>query len=187
MEKDTAEGLFKKLHGKFDIEEPKEGHQERFLNKLNASNGVVGIIPKKKSNWLKYISIAAAIAIILTIGFFQLNFTATVGEQVAKISPEASKTQFYFANLIEEQVKELNAIKDPETEQIIEDTMDQLKKLELSYSKMEQDLVNGGNSKLILSAMITNFQTRIDLLNEVMVQIETIKTLKNANNENYTI
>lgn len=187
MEKDTLEQLFSKLDGTFNQEEPNQGHQKRFLDKLNASNKVSEITLKHKTYWLTYISIAAAIALLMTLGFFQLNVPKTLDEQVAQISPEASKTQFYFANLIEEQVRALHSEESPETKKIIEDTMSQLKKLELNYSKMEQDLVRGGNTKLILSAMITNFQTRIDLLNEVMIQIETIKNIKYTNNENYTI
>jgi predicted nucleic acid-binding Zn-ribbon protein len=108
-------------------------------------------------------------------------------EQLAKISPEASQTQFYFANLIEEQIKELENESTPETKILVDDTMAQLTKLEINYKKLEQDLINGGNSKLILSAMITNFQTRIDLLQEVMDKIENIKTFKNYDDENITI
>jgi hypothetical protein len=187
MKKDTIEELFDKLRGDFDNNEPEQGHQQRFFEKLKATKGVSYIAPQKKIHWFKSLSIAAAIALLVTVGFFQLNTDPTINEQVAKISPEASKTQFYFASLIEEQIKELNSIKSPETGRIIDDTMIQLKKLELDYAEMEQDLLNGGNSKLILSAMITNFQTRIDLLNEVMIQIENIKTAKNTNNANYTI
>lgn len=187
MEKDIIEKLFNKLQGNFDLAEPKQGHEERFLNKLNASKGVTAMVAKKETNWLKYVSIAAAVTLLLTVGFFKLDSSSTIDAKVAEISPEASKTQFYFANLIEEQVKELKSEKSPETNSIIEDTMSQLKKLELNYAKMEQDLIKGGNSKLILSAMITNFQTRIDLLNEVMIQIETIKNIKNTTDANYTI
>ncbi|APQ16318.1 hypothetical protein [Maribacter hydrothermalis] len=187
MKKDTIENLFNRLHDKIDFEEPNEGHQMRFLDKLNAANGVATLAPKKNYSWLRMAFVAAAITLLLTVGVFQLNTAYTIDKQVAKISPEASKTQFHFANLIEEQIKELNAEKSPETEKIINDTMLQLKKLQLDYDKMEQDLLNGGNSKLILSAMITNFQTRIDLLNEVMIQIENIKTIKNINDANYTI
>jgi hypothetical protein len=35
--------------------------------------------------------------------------------------------------------------------------------------------------------MITNFQTRIDLLQDVLDQVENIKNLKNYNDANYTI
>jgi hypothetical protein len=187
MKKDTIDELFNKLQDKMDYAEPTSGHEQRFLDKLNASKGVVTLAPRKKNNWLLFLSVAASIAILLLVGLSQFNTATSIEEKVAEISPEASKTQFYFANLIEEQVKELNSEKSPETEKIINDTMAQLKKLQLNYSKMEQDLLNGGNSKLILSAMITNFQTRIDLLNEVMIQIENIKTIKNTNDTNYTI
>ena len=187
MKKDTIDELFIELQDKMDYAEPTNGHQQRFLEKLNESKGVATLAPKKKNPWMLFLSVAASIAILLSVGMFQLNTASSIEDQVAEISPEASNTQFYFANLIEEQINELNSEKSPETEKIINDTMTQLKKLQLNYTKMEQDLLNGGNSKLILSAMITNFQTRIDLLNEVMIQIENIKSIKKSNDENYTI
>ena len=75
----------------------------------------------------------------------------------------------------------------PETQPLIEDTLLQLEKLESDYVRMEQDLVAGGNSKMILSAMIQNFQTRIDLLQEVMKRIEEVKQFKNENHETNVI
>ncbi|WP_405383231.1 hypothetical protein [Maribacter sp. LLG6340-A2] len=187
MKNDNIEDLFNKLQGNWDTQEPEDGHHLRFLEKLNASNGNKTLVTKKNSSWITMTSIAAAIALLITVGFFQINDHNSKEEQVAQISPEVSKTQFYFANLIEEQVKELHSEKSPETEKIINDTMLQLQKLQQDYTKMEQDLLNGGNSKLILSAMINNFQTRIELLNEVMSQIENIKSIKNTYDANYTI
>lgn len=186
MENESIDKLFDKLQGTFDIEEPQEGHQQRFLEKLQASQGVVSIERKKKS-WWKTLSIAASVAILCALGIGFFNSAPTRDEQVAEISPEVSQSQFYFASLIEEQVRELENESTPETAKIIDDTMLQLQRLETNYIKLEQDLLNGGNSKLILSAMITNFQTRIDLLANVLDQIENIKTLKNQNDANYTI
>ena len=77
--------------------------------------------------------------------------------------------------------------KTPETAQLVDDTLAQLAKLDKDYQTLEQDLVDGGDSKIILSAMITNFQTRIDLLKEVLSQIENIKNLKTQNDESFTI
>lgn len=186
MENENLEKLFERLQGSFDIEEPAPGHESRFLEKMNAAQGVVQIRPKRR-NWWKPLSIAASFLVLCTIGFGLYSGEATTQEKVAEISPEVSKTEFYFANLIEQQVRELESKSSPETEKIIADTMTQLKKLETNYLQLEQDLLNGGNSKLILSAMITNFQTRIDLLQDVLNQIETIQTLKDYNDENITI
>ncbi len=186
MEKDTIDQLFDKLQGTFDTEEPRGEHQQRFLEKLQASQGLVSI-QKKKNTWWRSLSIAASVAILLGISYSMLNTSPTIDQQVAKISPEVSQTQFHFASLIDEQVKHLESESTPETQKIIDDTMVQLKKLDANYKILEQDLLNGGNSNLILSAMITNFQTRIDLLQDVLDQVSTIKNLKNYNDANYTI
>ena len=186
LKNENLEELFNSLRSEFDTEEPAKGHEERFMEKLNAMQGVISI-RRQKRNWWKPLSIAASIVLLigLSIGYF--GNEPTIEERVAEISPEASQTHFYFANLVQEQVGELEKLDSPETKVIIEDTMSQLQKLEENYSKLEKDLLEGGDSRLILSAMITNFQTRIDLLEEVMNQIDAIKNIKSYNDENLTI
>ncbi len=186
MENDTINKLFDNLQGTFNMEEPQEGHQKRFLEKLEASKRVVSV-QKRKASWWRPLSIAASVVILLGVGISLFNTSPSIDQQVAEIAPEVSQTEFYFASLIEEQVKQLEKESTPETKKIIDDTMIQLQRLETNYKMLEQDLLNGGNSKLILSAMINNFQTRIDLLQDVLHQVENIKNLKNYNDENYTI
>ncbi len=184
--KDEIENVFKQLEGSFDTEEPRGGHELRFLEKLRQEDGVVRL-NRKKTSWWRPLSIAASIAVLLAVGFGFFNQSPSIEEKLAEISPEAANTQFYFASLIEDQVRQLENESSPETEQIIGDTMRQLNKLEADYKTLEANLIDGGNTKLLLSAMITNFQTRIDLLQEVMNKIESIKTLNEYNDENITI
>lgn len=187
MKEDRLESLFKDLQGSFDLQEPSPGHRERFMEKLE-TRGVQPLRPAGKSRqWWKHLSIAASVVLIALIGIRLAQPEPTRDEQVARISPEISKTEFYFASLIEEQVRELEKESSPETQKLVDDTLFQLRKLETDYAKLEQDLLTGGNSQIILSAMIKNFQTRIDLLHEVLNKIETIKNFKTDNDENYTI
>ena len=180
------EKLFDRPIGSFDSAEPQEGHRQRFLEKLNAPKGAVARDRKKKSGW-KPLAIAASIALLCMIAVGLYESEPTLDQKVAGISPEVSRTQLYFAGLIEEQVKELESESTPGTRHIIDDTMVQLDKLESDYARLEQDLVNGGNSKLILGAMITNFRTRIDLLQDVLDKMETIKNLNNYDHAKTTI
>ena len=183
---ENLENWFKKIEGTFDTEEPQKGHQARFLDRLNASKGTTGLYRKNKS-WWRPLSIAASVLVLMTLGLAVFMSRPTLDEQVAEISPEVSKSQIYFAGLIEEQVNQLKRESTPATKKMIDDTLLQLKKLERNYGQLEQDLLNGGNSKLILSAMITNFQTRIDLLQDVLDQVETINNIKNNKDENIAI
>ncbi|MEM9143808.1 MAG: hypothetical protein AAGA86_12535 [Bacteroidota bacterium] len=187
MENKEIDDLFQRLKGSLDLEEPQRDHRLRFLEKLHTLDKTVHLVPKKRWNWQRPLAIAASVVVFFSIGLYLFIDMTTKEDQVAEISPEVSRTQFYFANLIEQQVKELEKHHAPETEKIISDTLEQLNKLEVDYGHLEEDLLNGGNSKLILSAMITNFQTRIDLLKDVQDQIETIKTLKEYNNETNSI
>ncbi len=186
MKKEDIEDLFDRLNGAFDIDAPLEGHEKRFVEKLAAANKVVSLSKKTRKNRWKTLSIAASITLIIGVAGLYL-LAPSLEDKVAGISPEASKTEFYFTNIINEQVKQMQGESSPETKKIIGDTMVQLQKLESDYKNMEQDLLNGGNSKFILSAMINNFQIRMSLLQDVLNKIETIKTLKNHTNEYNTI
>ncbi|QCW99376.1 hypothetical protein FGM00_04340 [Aggregatimonas sangjinii] len=180
------ERLLNKANGALDTETPETGHRERFLRRLETVGEATPIRRTKK--WYKPLSIAASFAVLIAIGIGIFNRTPpTLEEQVANISPEVANTEYYFASLIEERITSLQSQSTPETEQLIDDTMKQLQKLKVDYKKLEKDLLDGGNSKLILSAMITNFQTRIDLLQDVLNKTETIKNLKKQNDTNFTI
>lgn len=185
MKKESLENLFERLHDDFDLAEPKDGHQERFLERLNQANGVA-TLPKKR-NWWKPLSIAASIALVCVLGLQLFSGQPTIKEQVVEIAPEVSETEFYFASLIEEQVQLLKEEKSPETAKLVDDTLAKLNELEADYKVLEQELVNGGNSKMLLNAMITNFQIRIALLEEVLANVETIKNLKPQDDANFTI
>lgn len=180
------ERLLNNANGVLDTETPDTGHRERFIKRLEIAGGATPI--HRPNNWLKPLSIAASFIVLIAVGIGVFNRTPpTLEEQVANISPEVANTEYYFASLIEEQVTNLQSQSTPETEQLIDDTLKQLEKLKIDYKKLEKDLLDGGNSKLILSAMITNFQTRIDLLQDVLNKTETIKNLKKQNETNFTI
>lgn len=186
MDKDNIDKLFEGLKGEFDVAEPKIGHRERFLEKLNQNKGIKPL-PQKRTVWWKPLSMAASIAFVCIIGLHVFNTTPSIKEQVVKIAPEASNTEHYFVGLIEEQMQQLNDLKSPETAKLIDDTLAQLNKLETDYALLEKELVNGRDIKIILNAMIINFQTRIDLLKEVLTNVDTINNLKSFHNENRTI
>lgn len=177
--------LFRNLHGTFDTEEPEDGHLLRFMAKLEST----GNAPRTKNGRGRWwpLSIAASLLLLCTLTYNYLDLSPTMEQRLIQISPEISNTGNYFGGLIEEKVREMQKKNSPATEKIISDAMAQLGTLDKDYKKMEQDLLNGGNSKLILSAMINNFQMRLDLLNNILEQIEEVKTLKEYQNENVTI
>lgn len=178
--KDTIDGLFKHFHEQWDEHEPETGHQLRFLDKLQPlekKNRKTGIWPA--------LSIAATILMVLGL-FFLYEPGTTVGtskDALAKISPEARETQHYFASVIKQELAKVENEDAPEAQRIVKDALLRMDKLEKDYDELLRQLLKDGENRQLLYAMITNLQTRISFLQEVMTQIENTKKLKHQQNE----
>lgn len=182
MEKNNLNSLFDDLKNQFDIETPQNNHEQRFLDKLK-SNEIASTEVKKISrfNWKPFLAIAASI--IICLGLFTTLQNEPEDLDLASVSPEMSETQDFFTVTIENELKKLNKERSPLTEQIITDALVQIQLLETDYKKLKTDLTESGKNQRVIYAMISNFQNRIDILNTVLEQIETIKELKTNTNE----
>ena len=134
-------------------------------------------------NWRKALSIAALIAVIFVVGSLFLNEDVTAAE-LASVSPEMEQTQSFFTSTINNELQTLKSFESPETEILVQDALEQLENLENKYEILKLDLVESGNDKRVIYAMIKNFQNRIDLLEQVISTIEEVKKLKTLKNEN---
>lgn len=184
MSNENIDKLFKNLNGSFDVEIPNSGHHQRFLKKLNNANEIVSAPTKRRNIWKPFVSIAASVVILL--GLFLGIQTETNAKDLASISPEMSKTQSFFTATISEELDKLKNETTPETKILVDDALLQLELLETEYDKLKIDLSKSGNDKRVIYAMISNFQNRIALLQNVLQQIEEVKLLKQNTNENET-
>lgn len=185
MSTDNLNKLFKDLKDQFDLEEPNSDHTKRFLNKLNKNSSNVSNNKSKSRNiWKPLLGVAASIVLIITL-FITSNQQDTVRD-LANVSPEMAKTQSFFTSTISEELKKLEQQSNPETKIIIKDALIQIKKLEIDYENLKGDLTKSGDDNRVIYAMIKNFQNRIDILQNTLKHIESIKQLNKLNNENNT-
>ncbi|MBO6880993.1 hypothetical protein [Winogradskyella sp.] len=182
MQKDTLNDLFDNLKGEFDINEPNDGHENRFLDKLKASDSA-SVDSEKTSgfNWKPFLAIAASLVICFSV--FATLQSEPEAMDLASVSPEMSEAQDFFTATIQTELKKLNNERSPLTEQVITDALNRIELLEKEYQNLKTDLNESNNDQRVIYAMISNFQNRIDILNTVLEQIETIKELKTNNDE----
>lgn len=176
--KDNLENIFKNLENQFDIEEPSIGHFNRFEAKLNKTSA-----PKKSFKLFSYVAVAASIVLLLGVGL-GTSFSNS-GMELATISPEMEETQSYFVSIIKNELTTIENERNNDTEQLINDAFLQINKLENQYQKLTLELKESTEDKRIIYAMILNFQQRIDILKNLLIQIENVKQLKTQNNEKY--
>ena len=183
MSKNNLNTIFENLKSDFDTEEPNAGHDNRFLTKLNNQNREVITLSQPKSNfWKPFLSIAASIVLIVSV-FIGIN-KYNEPHDLASISPEMAETQNFFTTAISAEIEKLNNELTPEFQDLVVDALFQIELLEQNYNRLKEDLTVSGNDKRVISAMISNFQDRIDILNNVLNQIDELKSEKNEQNEN---
>ena len=176
---DNVEKIFKELENQFDVEEPNVDHFSRFEAKLNKG--------KKPNILLKlWPFIAIAASVILIFGVWLGASFSKQGMELAKVSSEMGETQNYFVATIEKELESIEKERNPDTEQLINDGLQQLNKLEKEYQALTLELKESAEDKRIIYAMIANFQQRIEVLQSLLTQIEDVKQLKIQNNEKYS-
>ncbi|WP_299061592.1 hypothetical protein [uncultured Polaribacter sp.] len=159
----------------FDFKEPNAGHLERFERKLN--------YPKQKKNSWKWLSVAASV--VLVLGFWLGSNHQKRQLDLADVSPKMEEVQNYFVSTINQEIKTLESNRNLETETIIEHALEELEELEDSYKVFIVDLNKNGKQRSVISAMIKNYQRRLDILEETLNQIDKLKNLNNIQDEIY--
>ena len=125
--------------------------------------------------------IAASIVLLVTV-FVGINKQEDVLD-LASVSPEMAETQDFFTTSIDEELRKLQQESSPEVQILIQDALKRIKFLEKDYESLKIDLKNSGEDNRVIYAMISNFQNRIDILQNTLEQINTVKQLKNTSNE----
>lgn len=161
----------------FNFEEPAIGHENRFEKRLNKPKQI-----KKKTSW-KWLSVAASVVLIL--GFLIGSIHQQQQIELADISPKMEEVQNYFVSSINRELRSLENNRSLDTETVIEEALDDLEELEEDYRLFITELNAESNTRKIINSMIKNYQQRLEILENVLLQIDQIKNPKLLENEIY--
>lgn len=191
-EKDYIEKLIENNLEGLNENEPRDGHFNRFEEKLKKQN------PKKTISLNRVLKVAAVVVFVLLAtnqAFLYLSsdsqlsiFSPTEKKEeisLASVSPEYEEVEFYYNNAInvglnqwEDMVKnELIA----EDEQKMMDN--ELGEFEKVYDKLQKDLAANPNDERVINAMLEYYQTKLSVINIIVNKLEEVKQKRNTNHE----
>lgn len=172
-ESDKIDNLFKKHENNWDINELNDNHEDLFLQKLQGK--------KSKRNYFVPFAVAASLLLIVGLSFLFKSNEKPKDLQFA--SAETRQTDSIFTVLIEKELIKIKQKNSPENEIIIKDALTQMKILDVDYQNIIFELKKDGENKSIIMALITNLQTRISFLQNVLQQIESNEKIKIISDE----
>ena len=87
---------------------------------------------------------------------------------MADISPKMEEVENYFVTAINQELKTVEENRSLDTETIIEQALNRLEDLEEDYNYFLAELNTNGNQTRLISAMIKNYQKRLEILQNVL-------------------
>ena len=168
----NLEHYFDKNKEMFDVYEPNEGHFERFRAKLESRDENEG----GRSSFSYYL-MAIAASVLLVFGYWLGNFNSNKGIELADVSPQMEETQNFYVSTIRKEMEAISGKRTQENTRIIDDAFRQLEILENNYQELTLELRESGADKRVIHAMITNFQNRLFVLENLMDRLEELENL----------
>ncbi|MDH3698855.1 MAG: hypothetical protein OEQ81_09330 [Flavobacteriaceae bacterium] len=188
--------LFEEKRGKLSGEPMKEGHEERFLDKLEDA------YPTKTRSLWPVLRIAASVAVLILAGIWIWNGSSTgeitntqvVDSQsntdqqqitIGDLSPDLKKVEDYYMANISLELAQLDLT--GEKRSVAEGFITQLGELDSEYSKLNAELNEVGPNDQTISALIRNLQLRLQLLHKLKETLDQFKSSENEQDQSISI
>ena len=166
-----------------------QGHEARFMEVLEKE------LPVKKSNSFFFLKIAAAMVIMLGLGYgvFTKMESKTIDPKVVEveekmpqihslgdISPDLKMVEnYYLANINMELAKMTYA---PENMELIDGYLKRLSDLNKEYKSLNNELAETGPNIETVDALINNLKLRLKLLQRLKDQLNELNKTNDENN-----
>lgn len=161
---------------------PSEGHFDRFELKLSQNS-------RNHSNyWIGFLSGMVAVIVIGIILFLQPGKKPNNSMMVSNLSGKNAEVEFYYTHSINQQTRKLNEYSnkfgsnDPSLKMLIKE----LEEYDHTYSQICKELQTTPNDERVINALITYYQTKLEIINKILNEIEN-KHVKQKENENIHI
>jgi SOS response regulatory protein OraA/RecX len=170
-----------------------ENHSNRFESKLMKELHQEEK-PKSKRTGIYWLSIAASLALLVTLGIHFFDFgkddpiladpkPKVQNNQISlgNISPELNTIETYYINSINLELSQLELTDD--NKELIDSYLEKLGELTEEYKSLTQELNTKGVNDETIDALITNLQLRLQLMKRLKKQLNTLKEVNSKNNE----
>jgi hypothetical protein len=134
--------------------------------------------------WMRRLRAAAAVALLLTAGGVTGAYMTSSSQKVkslADVSPEHAEMEKFFNRQVSEKLAQLAAYRQDD---FVKTDIQELDSFYLEL-KLELEHAPAGSEDKIVQAMIENYQTKIEILEQVLEKVQTTNptNLKTEENE----
>ena len=156
------DALFLNPERRWNQTEPPAGHELRFSKRLRS--------PKKRRIPGQTIGVAAAMLVLFTLvalGHYRFEHRAD-----ERLSAELRQTDSIFTAALQYELSRVKSKNTPENAPLIAQALFELQEMDREYDSIKAQLAAKGESKTLISALVSNLKRQIAFLENVLREIE---------------
>jgi hypothetical protein len=168
------EEKIKKNRDLFDEAQPGEGHFDRFQSKLDTLHSV----PASGARWYSGRLFRVAAVIVALLGFSVISYLVipfdSSNQLAANTLPrEIQEAKMYYDQQANEKLRKINecASSTSEASYIQKVVSNEISLLDSNSVKLVEELQNDKDNKRLINALIRNYKTKSDLLDDILNRI----------------
>jgi len=178
---DELEKYIGERRNELDLDSPREGHEARFLKRLEK--------PVRKMPFRHVIQIAASVAIILASSVVLIrrdDSGSRVPPDSAKAAATVSEAEIYYARQVDQKFDVIRSFSfDEEEEKNV--LLDELKDLDALHEQLLNDLEANPGDERVINALIRHYQIKLEVMDQIIIQLNQLGTETENQNENESI
>lgn len=159
-----------------DSDHPREGHEQRFLHKLER-------IPERRFKIRHALQVAASIAILITSGLVIVKLSKSGDKMAQKEIPAAviEADQYYTSqvNARYNQIRDFDFHSSEEKAVLL----DELKDLDAFHQQLMSDLEANPDDGRVVNSLIRHYQIKLEIMDQIIIQLNQIKSETSESHE----
>ena len=186
----------------FDDCEPADGHFDRFMQKLEADQR--HSIGRSRSQLLRIAAVAIVVVVLgATVAGNLVHHSVRLIETEmanadreapmklverttryvkAKVEPEYEQTQKYYIGLVDNRLDKIRTSETVDEEQKTE-LLKEMSEMDELFVNLQKELKANPDNPVLIDAMINHYQTKIEVLNQIITNLNSIKQLNTKQDE----
>jgi hypothetical protein len=167
------ENFVKQNQNLFNLEEPNEGHFERFKAKLEEQPVRKNLFIGRAMRYAAVIVLLISGVLIYTqTGLFNGNSGALAESSEIEINEEFSEISNFYDSQIDIKLEEIDQIQCKQGTDQRSAIGNDLEELNASYAELKNEYTNDPENQMIQNALINNYQMRLSILDMVVDKLK---------------
>ena len=187
---DRLEEFVKQHREQFDLREPDPSIWLKINTGSHAGSQTGSKAAARKPQGMRWLRIAAAVAMIFagsTAGIYFLTGNNAKADRFSnELYQEIRETEHYYSQMVADRYEELKPFlaSNPDASEMLSTDMEELDEV---YLELKKDLKDNASNPEVIEAMILNYRVKLEILEELLIQLKEKENQDYEKDESYSL